>query len=179
MTAWDSLGLPRSCMGRRFRFHREPSDPHSRMTSALPSSCNPRASDGDGNSRRRASAEPPNPAREGKGRQGGTGGSAGEQHRTLGGGRGGVGRSAGYGRVWERMGEHDLHGTTWNLMELHGTALEIIGLHVAEPPVPSHPHSRTTSAPPKIHAGLAPPAAIDIPADDPPPNRRIQYGKGR
>jgi hypothetical protein len=64
-------------------------------------------------------------------------------------------------------------GTAWRCMELHGAAL----------PIPSHsvafPRIHTPAPPQLCHilAIIAPPAAIEIPADDPHPNRRIEQGR--
>jgi hypothetical protein len=73
-TAWVSADLRQTwgmelhgvawpCLGQRFPFHRIPSHPHSRTTSALPNECNPPASAGDRNPRRGSSPEPPSPVR--------------------------------------------------------------------------------------------------------------------
>jgi hypothetical protein len=153
----------------------------------------------------------------GKGREMGTGGSAGEQHRTLEqdgagtDGRWGIGEhgTASYGMrrhgtAWDGADLHrtawnsprldrdgmvrghsiERHATAWNIMELHRTACNCMGRHRGTWGLASHCiafrriHTPAQPQLSQIHAILPPPAAIDIPADDAHPNRRIQHGKG-
>jgi hypothetical protein len=131
-------------------------------------------------------------AREGKASEGGTAGSAGEQHRTLGAGRGRNGQPVGNWTAWNCMLWHGAacgglggHGTAWDgpdlqetwIMEHHGVARSCMAQHFPFRRIRSHftlPHN--LGSPKFIQS-----PRLRRPAKFPPtiPTRTAESSKGR